>query len=85
MADNGLPISTNYDISCEDNYCPPECEFAFALVHVSYLIRGGTRVMWQLIPEFNDPLPWTFQLQVGKTGGDDDGWEDVGLPIENTC
>lgn len=56
------------------------------MVHVSYLIRGGTRVMWQLIPEFNDPLPWTFQLQVGKSGDENaDDWTDVGLPVENSC
>ena len=43
----GLPIATNYAISCEENECPPSCEDAFDMVHVSYLIRGGTRVMWQ--------------------------------------
>lgn len=42
--------------------------------------------MWQLIPEFRDPLPWTFQLQVGKTGDENaDDWTDVGLAVENTC
>jgi hypothetical protein len=77
---------TDSDISCEDDHCPPECEDVFALVHVSYLIRGGTRVMWQLLPEFDDPTPRSFQLQVGKTGGDDaDDWKDFGLPVENTC
>ena len=82
----GLPIATNYAISCEENECPPSCEDAFDMVHVSYLIRGGTRVMWQLIPEFSDPLPWTFQLQVGKSGDEDaDDWTDVGLPVENSC
>ena len=83
---SGLPVSTNYNISCEENPCPPSCEDAFDMVHVSYLIRGGTRVMWQLIPEFRDPLPWTFQLQVGKTGDENaDDWTDVGLAVENTC
>lgn len=82
----GLPIATNYAISCEENECPPSCEDAFDMVHVSYLIRGGTRVMWQLIPEFSDPLPWTFQLQVGKSGDENaDDWTDVGLPVENSC
>ncbi len=89
MADEntgGLPISTNYAISCEANGCPADCEEVFDMVHVSYLVRGGTRVMWQLIPEFSEPLPWTFQLQVGKTGDSNaDDWTDVGLAVDNTC
>ena len=82
----GLPNSTNYGASCEPDNCPPECPDAFAMVHVSFLIRGGTRVMWQMLPTFSDPLPWSFQLQAGKTGGQNsDDWVDVGLPVENTC
>lgn len=73
-------------IGCEPNPCPPECENVFDMVHVSYLIRGGTRIMWQLINNFTDTLPWTFQLQVGTTGGHDaDDWADVGLPLDNAC
>jgi len=49
------------------------------------LIRGGTRVCWQLLDTFSDPLPYTFQLQVGQSGNPDaDDWEDVGTSIENT-
>lgn len=77
---------SSYDPSCEGNYCPPDCENVFDMVHVSYLIRGGTRVMWELLPTFTDPQPWSFQLQVGETGVEAaDDWEDVGLPVENTC
>ena len=84
MSDD-LPISTNYDISCEENYCPPNCENVFDLVHVSYLIRGGTRVLWQLVPDFRDPFPWSFQLQVGTSGNPQaDDWQDVGLPVDNS-
>ena len=76
----------NSDIFCEDNNCPSSCDNVFELLHVSYLIRGGTRIMWDLIPEFKDPTPWTFQLQVGETGNPNaHDWEDVGLPVENTC
>lgn len=58
------------------------CRSVFDRVHVSHLIRGGTRVMWDLMPEFTDPPPHTFQLQVGRTGNTDaDDWEDVGLPV----
>jgi hypothetical protein len=42
--------------------------------------------MWRLVSEFNDQLPWSFQLQTGATGGQDaDDWTDVGLAVENTC
>jgi hypothetical protein len=51
---------------------------------VSYLIRSGTRVYWELVPSFNDPGPLTFQLQVGTTANNDaDDWEDVGLPADD--
>jgi len=42
--------------------------------------------MWTLSQAFNDPLPWTFQLQVGRTGDQNaDDWEDVGIAVDNTC
>jgi hypothetical protein len=79
-------MANNHNISCETNDCLPSCDNVFSLVHVSYLIRGGTRVMWDLIPEFKDPTPWVFQLQVGETGNEDaSDWDDVGLAVENTC
>ena len=75
----------NFNVSCE-NTCKPSCENVFDMVHVSYLIRGGTRIMWTLLDTFNDPKPWSFQLQQGRTGNPEaDDWEDVGLPMENTC
>lgn len=41
--------------------------------------------MWDLVRDFADPQPWTFQLQVGRTGGQDSGdWADVGLPQDNS-
>jgi len=74
-----------YD-NCETNQCPPSCENVFDMVHVSYLIRGGTHVMWSLLPTFTDPTPWTFQLQVGHGGTPTaDDWENVGLPLVNAC
>jgi hypothetical protein len=51
---------------------------------VSHLIRGGTRVAWDLLPSFADPNPLTFQLQVGVTASNDsDDWADVGLPVDD--
>lgn len=70
--------------TCLDG-CPPQCAEVFDRVHVSYLTRGGTRVLWDLAATFVDPLPHVFQLQVGGTGGQDsDDWEDVGLPMTNS-
>jgi hypothetical protein len=60
------------------------CPSVFDRVHISYLIRSGTRVVWDLVPEFKDPLPWVFQLQVGRVGDPLSGeWDNVGLPQEN--
>jgi len=68
---------------CQDP-CPNDCDSVFERVHVSYLIRGGTRVMWDVLPNFDGPMPWTFQLQVGETGNPlADDWENVGLPMDN--
>ena len=40
--------------------------------------------MWDLVPSFKDPLPWTFQLQVGRVGDpDSQEWTNVGLPMDN--
>ena len=64
--------------------CVPVCESVFDRVVVSYLIRGGTQVSWELLPTFTDPSPLVFQLQVGTTGNPDaDDWEDVGLPVQD--
>lgn len=72
--------------NCETNQCLPSCDNVFDMVHVSYLIRGGTRVMWTLVNTFVDQTPWTFQLQVGHGGAQTaDDWENVGLPITNAC
>ncbi len=70
--------------TCRDE-CPSQCNLVFDRVHVSHLIRGGTRVMWDIVPTLTDPFPWTFQLQVGKSANPNaDDWEDVGLPLTNS-
>jgi len=41
-------------------------------------------VIWDVLSDFADPLPWVFTLQVGRTANPDaDDWEDVGAPMEN--
>ena len=48
------------------------------------MVRGVTRVWWQLEPVFNDPGPYRFQLQVGRTGlKDATDWKNVGEPVNN--
>jgi hypothetical protein len=54
-------------------------------VVVNNIFAGGTRVTWDLRPDFNDPGPFTFQLQVGRSGvATADDWEDVGMSIQDT-
>lgn len=56
--------------------------FPFRRVSVDNMIRGVTRVWWQLEPLFNDPGPHVFQLQYGNTGiPDSPDWHNVGSPI----
>lgn len=64
--------------------CKPVCECVFDRVCVSYLTRGGTRVMWELLSSFAGAMPYVFQLQVGETKNQDaDDWKDVGVPVTN--
>lgn len=63
----------------QNNPCPPDCDSVFARVRVNHVIVGGTRVEWELVPDFYDPQPYQFQLQVGRTGNPNaDDWEQVG-------
>lgn len=56
--------------------------FPFRRVAVDNMIRGVTRVWWQLEPGFNDPGPRVFQLQFGNTGlRDSPDWHNVGSPV----
>ena len=56
--------------------------FPFRRVSADNMIRGVTRVWWQLEPSFNDPGPYVFQLQFGNTGlRDSPDWRNVGSAI----
>ncbi|NDC55346.1 MAG: hypothetical protein EBZ69_00675 [Alphaproteobacteria bacterium] len=58
--------------------------FPFRRVSVDHMVRGVTRVWWQLESVFNDPGPYIFQLQFGRTGlRDAADWKNVGEPVEN--
>ncbi len=66
------------------NPCPPACASVFDRVVVSHLIKGPTRIMWELLDTFIDPNPLSFQLQVGMTSNPDaDDWANVGDPVVN--
>lgn len=67
---------------CDTPVCRPDCEWIFDRVRVWHVTTGGTRVEWQLHPQFTDPGPYDFQLQTGRTGlSTADDWTDVGLPV----
>lgn len=71
------------DNDCE-NACPQDCEWVFGRVRVRPTHRFGTWVEWLIHPQFDDAEPYTFQLQVGKTGlNTATDWEDVGLSAVN--
>ena len=71
-------------LDCPTNDCDPSCGSVFDRVVVSRLTRGGTRVMWELLNSFLDPLPHTFSLEVGKTANNQaDDWAQVGLSVTN--
>lgn len=58
--------------------------FPFRRVSVDHMVRGSTRVWWQLEPTFNQPGPYIFQLQLGKTGlRDSADWRNIGSPVTN--
>lgn len=58
--------------------------FPFKRVSVDHMVRGTTRIWWQLESAFNDVGPYSFQLQVGRTGLKDAAdWENVGDPVVN--
>lgn len=64
--------------------CAADCTWVFGRVRVRPSIQHGTWVEWLMHPEFRDPQPYTYQLQVGHTGSNlADDWQDVGLPIAN--
>ncbi len=58
--------------------------FPFRRLSVDHLVEGGSRVWWDLHQQFSPPLPYVFQLQVGKTGlPEATDWIDVGTPVTN--
>src|SRR6185369_12176846 len=51
---------------------------------VDYIYAGNARVVWEMQRHFIDPLPHTFQLQVGHTPDNAaTDWVDVGSPVQD--
>lgn len=74
------------DNRCDPVPCPSVCDNVFSMVHISYVIRGGTRIMWTLHRSFVDPQPWVFRVETGRTGNEHaDDWVPVGNSAENIC
>jgi hypothetical protein len=64
----------------------------FQQVHVDFASAGGTTVSWEIGCNFNEPLPYYFQLQAGHQGlsnyrrdgsGRPDDWQNVGGQLVN--
>ncbi|NDD52761.1 hypothetical protein EBZ39_02585 [bacterium] len=58
--------------------------YPFRRISVDHMVRGVTRVWWQLESQFREPGPYVFQLQYGytpiKSAVD---WQNVGDPVTN--
>jgi hypothetical protein len=52
----------------------------FHRITVDFLVRGSSRVSWELASWFDDPDPWTFTLQAGSGAAEDSDWTTVGAP-----
>jgi hypothetical protein len=91
MAVTGTPVQVVASSSAATaGDCAPDCGHeapaaVFERLRTRPLVGGGTRVEWEMDSRFSDPLPYVFQLQVGRTGlaGADD-WENVGLSATDT-
>jgi hypothetical protein len=58
----------------------------FDRIWITHVTIGGTVVEWALKANFNDPGPFVYQLQLGRTGSNTaDDWINVGLPVEDAC
>lgn len=62
----------------------PNEYWPFGRLFVDHLFHGVTRVWWRLVADFNDPPPYSFQLQAGYTGNNNAlDWAVIGDPVVN--
>ncbi len=58
--------------------------YPFRRISVDNIVRGNTRVWWQLEPDFHDAGPYVFQIETSNTGlPEADDWQEVGAPVTN--
>lgn len=60
----------------------PASSTAFYRIYIDHLVRGSTKVYWELHRNFRDASPYTFQLQYNDNGlSDADNWVNVDGPV----
>jgi hypothetical protein len=63
---------------------PQDRIYPFRRVSVDHMVRGVTRVWWQLESQFRESGPYVFQLQYGYTPSNKStDWKNVGDPVTN--
>lgn len=70
---------------CTANDCLVQCRGrVFERVTVDHAVEGGTKVYWDLNPEFVVRSPLEFTLFTGRVDNPEaDDWQQVGLPAED--
>lgn len=57
----------------------------FLRINIDRLTEGPTKVFWDLLPQFKEPGPYRFRVQVSETGNAQaDDWKDVGAETTET-
>lgn len=60
--------------------------YPFRRLVVDHMIRGTSRIQWEMARQLRDPLPYAYQLQAGSTGNPNAAdWADVGTTVVNSC
>jgi hypothetical protein len=67
---------------CTPSCGTSRCDVPFSVLRPYPTLNFGVRISWDLRPDFTQPGPYSFQLQVGRTGlNTADDWLDVGSPV----
>jgi hypothetical protein len=58
---------------------------AFSRIEVDYSVKGESRITWEIRGDFVEAFPHSYQLQVNRNWSEPGDWQNVGLPVVNTC